>query len=53
MAITRHEAVINTLTHRAGNLYVNASAVLGQHAWAIDKIGTLETTRLDIIMNQK
>jgi hypothetical protein len=27
---------------------VNASAVLGQHAWAIDETGTLETTRLDI-----
>jgi hypothetical protein len=48
MARTRHEAVINALSHRAGNLYVNALAVLGQHAWAIDETGMLETTRLDI-----
>jgi hypothetical protein len=48
MAITRHEVVINALSHRAGNLYVNVSAVLGQHAWAIDETGMLETTRLDI-----
>jgi hypothetical protein len=53
MAITRHEAVINALPHQAGNLYVNASAVLGQHAWAIDETGTLETTRLDICNESK
>jgi hypothetical protein len=48
MGITRHETVINALSHRAGNLYVNALAVLGQHAWAIDETGMLETTWLDI-----
>ncbi len=27
---------------------MNALAVFGQHAWAIDETGMLETTRLDI-----
>jgi hypothetical protein len=48
MEITQHEAVINALSHRAGNLIVNASVDSAQHAWAIDEKGTLETPRLDI-----
>jgi hypothetical protein len=48
MEITQHEAIINALSHRVGDLIVNALADSAQHAWAIDETGTLETARLDI-----